>query len=138
MQFAQLFDCVETDAATSGSPDLSSFPGVWINSNPDTQGIARMVMSESEGKVTLQVYAIGPDSLIDWGPVEITVFMATPSSRTGAGFTCVYDFGFVETRLQGSIVKGLIVLAQYHTFKDDSKRADYFLREYFASTHTRF
>jgi hypothetical protein len=36
------------------------------------------------------------------------------------------------------IMKGLLVLAQFHLFKDDSGRADYFLREYFALSHDRF
>jgi hypothetical protein len=138
MQFAQIFDRVETDAATAGSLDLSALPGTWINSNPDTQGIARMVMSESNGNLSLQVYAMGPDGLIDWGTVAVNVFASSPSSRVGAGFTCLFDFGFAETRLQGSMAKGLMVLAQYHSFKDDSKRVDYFVREYFALTHGRY
>lgn len=138
MQFAQIRDRVETDAATAGPLDLSALPGIWVNSNPDTNGIARLVMSESNGNLSLQVYAIGPDGLIDWGTADVTVFASAPSSRIGAGFTCLYDFSFAETRLQGMIVKGLIVLAQFHSFKDESRRADYFVREYFALAHGRY
>jgi hypothetical protein len=97
-----------------------------------------MVMSESGGNVSLQVYAIGPQGLIDWGTVGVSVFTGTPSSKVGAGFICLYDFGFAETRLQGSMAKGLLVLAQFHSFKDDSNRVDYFVREYFALEHGRF
>jgi hypothetical protein len=132
MQFAQMFDHAQVDPATAGQLNPAGLQGTWINSNPDTNGIARMVMSESNGKLSLQVFAIGPEGLIDWGKSEVSVFAATPSSRVGAGFTCLFDLGFVETRLQGSIVKGLLVLAQFHSFKDDSKRVDYFVREYFA------
>jgi len=135
MRFAQARDCVEPDAATAGRVDTSALIGTWVNSNPDSNGIARMVMSESNGNLTLQVWAIGPDGLIDWGMADVTVFASGPSSRIGAGFTCSYDFGFVETRLQAMILKGLIVLAEFHSFKDASKRADYFVREYFASEH---
>ena len=138
MQFAQIFDRVETDVATAGPLDLSALPGTWINSNPDTRGIARMVMSESNGKLSLQVFAIGPDGLIDWGTADVTVFAASPASLVGAGFTCLFDFGFAETYLQGSMAKGLLVLAQYHSFKDDSNRVDYFVREYFALIHERY
>jgi hypothetical protein len=35
------------------------------------------------------------------------------------------------------IMKGLLVLAQFHLF-NDNQREDYFLREYFANTHDRF
>jgi hypothetical protein len=55
-----------------------------------------------------------------------------------AGFTCTYDFGFAETELQGMIMKGLLVLAQFHRFKDNSKRADYFVREYYALEHGQY
>jgi hypothetical protein len=136
MEFAQICDRVETDAA--GSMDLSGLPGMWVNSNPDTNGIARMVISEVNRNVSLQVYAIGPEDLIDWGPVDVAVFAATPNSRVAAGFTCLYDFGFAETRLQAMILKGLIVLAQFHTFKDESRRVNYFVREYFALVHGQY
>ena len=130
LQFAQLSDRVESNG-TGAAMDIRALPGVWINSNPDTSGIARMVMSESEGKLSLQVFAIGPDGLIDWGSAPVSVFAGVPTSNVGAGFTCSFDFGFAEIELQGMIMKGLLVLAQFHRFKDDSKRADFFVREYF-------
>jgi hypothetical protein len=136
MEFAQIYDRVETDTPLAPL-DLSGLPGTWLNSNPDTNGIARMVISATAEKVSLQVYAIGPDGLIDWGTTDVAVFTSTPNSRVGSGFSCLYDFGFAETRLQAMIMKGLIVLAQFHSFKDNSGRADYFVREYFALAHGR-
>src|SRR5215467_10098389 len=138
MQFAQIRDRVETDAGTTGPIDVSALSGMWINSNPDTNAIARIVISESERDLSLQVYAIGPERLIDWGSTRADVFTFTPSSRVAAGFTCVFDFGFAETRLEGMLAKGLLVLAQFHAFKDKSGRADYFVREYFALDHGRY
>lgn len=137
MQFAQICDRVEIDPTPGGPIDFSALPGTWVNSNPDTNGIARMVMFQSNGKLSLQVHAIGPDGLIDWGMVDVTVLASGPSSRVAAGFTCVFDFGFAETRLQGMIMKGLLVLAQFQSFKDDSGRMDYFVREYFAMAQER-
>ncbi len=130
MQFVQLSDRVASNGS-SGSMDVQALPGVWINSNPNTTGIARMVMSESDGELSLQVFAIGPEGLIDWGSTGVKVFAGLPTSRVGAGFTCNFDFGFAETELQGMIMKGLLVLAQFHRFKDNSNRADFFVREYF-------
>ncbi|MDQ2920021.1 MAG: hypothetical protein M3R52_00175 [Acidobacteriota bacterium] len=137
MEFAQIYDRVETDIP-AGPLDLSGLPGTWVNTNPDTNGIARMVISETHGKVSLQVYAIGPEGLIDWGAADVAVFASTPKSRVGAGFTCRFDFGFAETQLQAMIMKGLIVLAQIHSFKDQSGRLDYFVREYFALAHEQY
>lgn len=138
MQFAQICDLVETDAVSAVPVDVSAMLGTWVNSNPETNGIARMLMSETAGKLSLQVSAIGPEGLIDWGAVEVNVFSSSPSARDATGFTCLYEFGFAETRLQAMILKGLIVLAQIHTFKDGSGRVDYFVREYFALSHGRY
>lgn len=135
MKFAQLCDRVESEAR---GIDQAALLGTWINSNLDTNSIARIKISETAGKLQLQVFAIGPDGLIDWGPAPAQVFAAAPASHAGAGFSCRYDFGFAEARLQAMIMKGLLVLAQFHLFKDDSGRADYFLREYFALSHDRF
>ena len=135
MNFAQICDRVE---ATAGETSQTALVGTWINSNLDTNGIARVKISDAGGKLQLQVFAMGPDGLIDWGTSDAQVFAAGPSSHTAAGFTCNYDFGFAEARLQAMIMKGLLVLAQFHVFKDDSGRADFFLREYFALSHDRF
>jgi hypothetical protein len=132
MQFAQIRDRVEIDLKAAGAIDTSELIGTWINSNPHTNGIARMVMSRSNGNLSLRVYAVGPEGLIDWGTTDVSVFASTPASKAGAGFTCLYDFGFAEARLQGMIMKGLLVLAQLQRFKDQSGRVDYFVREYFA------
>jgi hypothetical protein len=119
--------------------ELGALLGTWINSNPDTNSIARLEATDNNGQLELRIAAVGPDNgFIDWGVAEAQVFAATTESNVGAGFTCRYDFGFAETRLQGMIMKGLLVLAQFHLFKDDSKRASYFLREYYAATHERF
>ena len=135
MKFAQISDQVETQNAEISRTALL---GTWINSNLDTNSIARVRISETDGKLQLQVFAMGPDGLIDWGPAPAHVFSGGPASHAGVGFTCNYDFGFAEARLQAMIMKGLLVLAQFHLFKDDSGRADYFLREYFALSHDRF
>ena len=135
-KYAQLSDLIEIDATKS--IDHKALLGHWINSNPDTISIARINITEANGKLELQVFAVGPDGPIDWGKANAEVFASGPASSTGAGFTCRYDFGFAEARFQAMIMKGLLVLAQFHIFKDDSKRASYFLREYFASTHEHF
>ena len=118
--------------------ELGALLGTWINSNPDTHSVAVVKAMALDGKLKLQVSAVGPDGFIDWGVADAQVFAATPESHAGAGFTCRYEFGHGETRLQGMIMKGLLVLAQFHLFKDDTDRESYFLREYFAATHDRF
>ncbi|MEW6208399.1 MAG: hypothetical protein AB1631_08525 [Acidobacteriota bacterium] len=136
MQFAQIRDRAEIKSHDARNIDPAGLVGMWVNSNPDTRGVARMIITESGGKLSLRVQAIGPDGLIDWGSTDIALFASSPSSRAAAGFMCLYDFGFAETRLEAMILKGLIVLAQIHTFRDG--RVDYFVREYFALDHGRY
>jgi hypothetical protein len=116
--------------------ELGALVGTWINSNPDTHSVAVVKATDLHGKLELRVSAIGADGLIDWGAAEAQVFAATPESKVGAGFTCRYVFDHGETRFQAMIMKGLLVLAQFHLFNDE--RESYFLREYFAATHDRF
>ena len=135
-KYAQLSDLIELDPIKH--IDHKPLLGHWINSNPDTISIARINITEANGKLQLQVSAVGPDGLIDWGIASAEVFAPNPASSTGAGFTCTYDFGFAEARFQAMIMKGLLVLAQFHIFKDDSNRANYFMREYYAMTQEHF
>jgi hypothetical protein len=44
MLIAQIRDRVETDGAGAEPIDVSALHGMWINSNPDSSGIARMVI----------------------------------------------------------------------------------------------
>ena len=118
--------------------ELGALVGTWINSNPDAHSVALVKATDADGKLRLQVSAVGPNGFIDWGVADAEVFAATPDSHTGAGFTCRYKFAHGETRLQGMIMKGLLVLAQFHLLNDGSNRESYFLREYFAATHDRF
>lgn len=118
--------------------DLTALLGTWINSNPDTHSVARVEATDADGKLRLRVSAVNAEGFVDWGAADAEVFAATPESHNGAGFTCRYKFEHGETRLQGMIMKGLLVLAQFHLFNDDTNRESYFLREYFAATHDRF
>ena len=138
MQFAQICDLVETDPIRDRDIDRGALIGNWINSNPDTSSIARVKVFEADGKLQLQAFAVGDAGLIDWGVTTAAVFAAGPASRVGAGFAATFDLGFAEVRLQAMIMKGLLVLAQFHLFKDDSGRTSYFLREYYAKTHELF
>ena len=135
MQFAQICDLVKTEPIRDRDIDRGALVGNWINSNPDTNSITRVNVFEADGKLQLQAFAVGS---IDWGTTTGDVFAAGPALRVGAGFAATFDLGFAEVRLQAMIMKGLLVLAQFHLIKDNSGRDSYFLREYYAKTHDLF
>jgi hypothetical protein len=58
------------------------------------------------------------------------------SSGVAAGFTAGYRFDFCETHLQANWNQGLFVLASFTSFKDGSKRSNYFSREFFHQAGT--
>lgn len=118
--------------------ELSALIGTWINSNPDTHSIALVKATESGGHLSLQVSSVDGDGLTEWGCADAEIFAANVDSHVGAGFSCRYQFLHGETRLQGMIMKGLLVLAQFYLFNDDAKRENYFIREYFSATQDRF
>jgi hypothetical protein len=138
MQFAQICDLVETEPIRDRDISRGALVGNWINSNPNTTSITRVNVFEIDGKLQLQAFAVGPDGLIDWGVTTASVFAAGPASRVGAGFAATFDLAFAEVRLQAMIMKGFLVLAQFHLLNEDSGRASYFLREYYAKTHDLF
>jgi len=118
--------------------ELSALVGTWINSNPDTHSIALIKATESGGRLSLQVSSVDGDGFTDWGSADAEIFAASVDSHVGAGFSCRYELPDGETRLQGMIMKGLLVLAQFYLFNDDTERESYFIREYFSATQDRF
>jgi hypothetical protein len=115
---------------------------IWWKPNPSAIVTSVAALSSATGSIQiplqLQAFAVGPDGLIDWGVTTASVFAAGPASRVGAGFAATFDLAFAEVRLQAMIMKGLLVLAQFHLLNEDSGRASYFLREYYAKTHDLF
>lgn len=122
-------------AQTSGNTaemETSAMVRSWTNTNPATRGIAELQITCSRGKHWINVRGNANGSLSDWGEVEIeTIYTENRASTRGMAFVAKYDFGFVETLLEGNVNCGLLVLAAFHTFRDGSNRADYFSREFF-------
>jgi hypothetical protein len=133
MQHVRLIDRVEIRAARREPVDLSAFEGTWLNTNWQTQGIEKVVMSASDGGLEVHVFAAGPDGLLDWGPVTgATIYCSGITSNVGSAFSVTYDFGFLKTRLEGNINRGVLVLAAYNAFEEGDGRLSYFSREYFS------
>ncbi|HEX9698652.1 MAG TPA: hypothetical protein VGD06_04245 [Acidobacteriota bacterium] len=140
MQHSRLADKLETPPQGAKELDRGVFTGAWINSNPDTAGFRKITFATGEnGELECRAEAVGTNGIIDWGAAAaIELYAAGPAANRAFGFSARYDFGFLEVQIQGNLNKGLMVLATFNRFTDDSGRCDYFLREYFAATHDRF
>jgi hypothetical protein len=115
----------------SGLVDTTPFIGCWSSTNRDTQGIAKLVVRGDGQDLRVQAFGAGAPSLCEWGEVKGVVFADGPASNTGLAFRAFYDFGFKDTILQAKVKKGVLVVANFNRFKDGSRRASYFSREFF-------
>ncbi|HEY6352082.1 MAG TPA: hypothetical protein VI636_22020 [Candidatus Angelobacter sp.] len=127
---ARLDERMETRGPVSPEPLL----GTWLNTNDTTHGITKAVLVEKGGKVVLHIFADNNPELGDWGEAVAGVFAADASSTEAMAFSAFYDFGFVETQLQGHVRQGVLIIAKFDRFKDSSARSNYFSKEFFYHT----
>jgi hypothetical protein len=115
-----------------GELETSTIVRSWANTNPCSQGIVSVKLRSVGGRLRLTIQGAAQGSPIDWGEVGVEALYAeSTTSRRGMAFVARYDFGFLETLLEGNVNSGLLVLAEFHTFRDGSRRANYFSREFF-------
>lgn len=110
---------------------LEPLSGSWLNTNSTSRGIARADLSVKGNGLTLRVAAAGDPAPHDWGETDVQVFAADTSSAEAMAFSAFYDFGFMETLLQGHVRQGVLIIAKFDTFKDNSGRSSYFSKEFF-------
>jgi hypothetical protein len=112
--------------------EISSMVRSWENTNPSTQGISRVQIRAVEGQLRVAIEGAANGTPFPWGEVAVeAVYAENAASRRGMAFVARYNFGFLETLIEGNVNAGLLVLAAFHTFLDGSRRADYFSREFF-------
>lgn len=110
--------------------DLRDLAGDWRNTN-EAGGISRIVCEPAgEGRMTVHCYS----DLRDWGVVEAPVFAFSFDAKQAGAFSAVYDFGLMEVRLQANVKLGVLVVATFNRFTDDSGRSNHFDREFFYRT----
>lgn len=112
--------------------ETSTMVQSWANTNPSTQGIARVQIRSVEGQLRVTIEGAANGAPYSWGEVAVeAVYAENAASRRGMAFVARYHFGFIETLIEGNVNAGLLVLAAFHTFRDGSRRSNYFSREFF-------
>jgi len=117
-----------------GAPvDPSPLVGTWFNTDKQTHGIVRLVLTQHDGALKVRAFGACAPTPCDWGEVQGVAFSSGVSSPEGMAFTALFDFGFMETLLAVYLKGGILVLDSFNTFRDTSGRANYFSREFFHS-----
>lgn len=127
LQYLRLDERAEAQGPVIADPLL----GTWFNTNPATRGIAKAVLAAKERGIVLQIFAAGNPQTVDWGETAASIFAADALATDAMAFSAFYDFGFMETQLQGHVRQGVLIIAKFDRFKDDSGRSNYFSKEFF-------
>ncbi|MEK8020563.1 MAG: hypothetical protein VSS75_027165 [Candidatus Parabeggiatoa sp.] len=110
----------------SGNVDITPLLGTWLNSNAATKWIKKFTLAKTDDVFTLDTFAV--EAPFDWGKVEISTYMDNIGE---IAFHAVYDLGFMESVFAANSNKGLIVIAAFHQFKDNTGRSNFLCREFF-------
>ena len=133
MKYARAEELLDTDGAQYANQALDPTPllGSWLNTNSASSGMAKVVLGTHEGALTVRVFGADKPAPRDWGEVTGEVYAKSFDSQEGTAFSALYDFGFMESQLQANVKQGVLVIASFVQFKDDSGRANYFVREFY-------
>ncbi len=110
------------------SLDITPLLGTWMNTNKDSRGITRVVLTSKSGALMVRVFA----DTKDWGEVEAeAVYAANINAQEAAAFTASYDLGPIETHLEANMSMGLLIIASLNRFKDRAGQSNQFSREFY-------
>jgi hypothetical protein len=105
---------------------LPSLIGTWVNVNPATQDIVKVVLTSSGGGLGVHAYGACVPTPCDWGQVTGQAYSASVAGGTAIAFTANYQFGFKRTILTGHLNGEQLVVDDFNVFEDGSGRAAYF------------
>ncbi len=112
--------------------DYSSFIGVWINSHNETAGIERFEILEKSGDVFIHVF--GAENGFypgDWGQCKFHPYAYGIDLKEAMAFSATYKTENKEIILAVNFNKGLLIIAGFYQFRDESGRSDCLIREFF-------
>lgn len=115
----------------AGAPaDLAPLLGTWSNTNPQTDYITKIIVTERNGVLLIRAYGSSSPEPADWGEAEANAYVAGGTTKA-AGFHARYDFGALRTELAANEKLGILVIQSYTSFDDGSGRLGHFAREFF-------
>jgi hypothetical protein len=109
--------------------DLGPLLGRWRNTYRNSQGIARVVLSRDREGDWVEGTVVGRGE--PWGRVPAVPYAAHVAGREAVGFLSRIDLGSARWVLSANEAKGLLIIASFTSFRDESRRSPYFTREFF-------
>lgn len=105
--------------------------GSWVNVNPATRGIVKLIIGFTPGATSVHVFGACVPTPCDWGTVKGISYSTDVSSPRATAFTAHYVVPFKDTEIAGHLEGVFLVVESFNHFKDGSGRFDYYTRETF-------
>jgi hypothetical protein len=107
--------------------------GRWVNTDPDTRGIAAITIEQNDEQFSVSVEGVGADGLIDWPPARATPLanLEEEAGQRAVSLAADFDLGFMRAETYLRVNKGVLVIVLFLIFHDDSGRSNYLNREFF-------
>ena len=125
-------DPAQSDPATR-TLQADKLIGRWLNTNPETQGVAEIIIERAGESFLVGVLGVGEDGLITWPQTKATALanLEEEAGQRALALAVDFDFGFMRAETYLRVNKGVLVIVAYYIFLDDSRRSNYVNREFF-------
>jgi len=107
--------------------------GRWLNTNPETQGVAEIIIEQVGERFFVSVFGAGENGLITWPKTQATALanLEEEAGQRALALAVDFDFGFMRAETYLRANKGVLVIVAYYIFLDGSRRSNYVNREFF-------
>lgn len=121
-----------TDPATK-TLSAEKLIGRWVNTDPQTQGIAGIVIERDDEGFAISLTGVGADGPIAWPKTRARALanLEEEAGQRALAFAAAFDLGFMRAESYLRVNKGVLVIVLFVTFLDDSGRSSYVNREFF-------
>ncbi|HLO88557.1 MAG TPA: hypothetical protein VK203_26605 [Nostocaceae cyanobacterium] len=111
----------------------ADFVGTWVNTNPNTGGITRVVITSAGGnKLNIEAFGKCQPSDCKWGKTNLVTYGNSVQDANHRYGTATYNPGFAETLLTLDLRnKNALTVQNFTRFTDNSGRQNYSLIENF-------
>jgi hypothetical protein len=80
--------------------DATDFFGIWVNSNADNSGIARVIVQPGDGaKVTIHLFGLCGAAECDWGTQPAQIYASDPAAHDVRSIAADFATGFGHKRM---------------------------------------
>jgi hypothetical protein len=116
------------------SSPVSTFVGLWRNTNSEGPAIDSASFAATEDGPTMRILGRDESGPRDWGTTDVEIYTEAGTATDPAKIKARYDLGSMDVLLHGWVKQGVLVLALFRRFKDEGGRSNYFDREFFYRT----